>query len=83
MIVAGLADLLICFKRYFTGGSNPPTKEEHMALRHKARLGVGRVLGGIHHVMFCWVVRAPLLALGVWGAYPRPHAHSSIIRAGT
>ena len=83
MIVAGLADLLICFRGYFTGGSNPPAKGARMTLCRTARRVVGRFLGGVHRVMFYWVVRAALLALGIWGAYPQPYARSSSIQAGT
>ena len=79
MIVVGLADLLTCFKSYFTGGSNPPVKERYMALYHNANLIVGRFLGGLQSIMFCWVVRAALLSLGVWSAYPQPYAHCSIL----
>jgi hypothetical protein len=82
LIVAGLSDLLICFKGYCTEGSNPPAKGARMILCRTARRVVGRFLGDVHRVMCCWVVRAALLALGVWCAYPQPHTHSFIIRAG-
>lgn len=82
LIVAGLADLLICFKGYFSGGSNAPAKGARMTLSRTARRVVGRFLGSVHHVMFCWVVRAALLALGVWCAHHQPYARSSSIRAG-
>jgi NYN domain len=53
-----------------------------MALYHTARLATRRFLGGLHHVMFCWVRRATLSALCVWCVHPQFHAHSSIIQAG-
>jgi hypothetical protein len=54
-----------------------------MTLSRRARRLVGYFLGGVYHVMCCRVVRAALLALGVWCAHPQPYAYSSIITAGT
>ena len=50
-----------------------------MAPYHKAKVVAGCFLDGAHKVMFCWVVRAALLLLGVGEAYPQPSAHSFLI----
>jgi hypothetical protein len=41
---------------------------------HNAKLMVGSALKRCHFLMSCWVVRAILLSLGVWCAYPQPNA---------
>jgi hypothetical protein len=76
LLLAAMVDLLICFKSHFTGGSIPSVKEGYMALYHNAKMTVGRVLMCSHKIMFCWVVRAILLTLGIGCAFPQPFAHS-------
>jgi hypothetical protein len=69
-------ELFICFKGHFTGGSNPPAKEGHMVPLHNAKRAIGTFLERSHRLMYCWVVRAALLSLGVWSAYPQPNTLS-------
>jgi hypothetical protein len=48
-----------------------------MVPRHNARLMVGTAIEWCHRLMSSWVVRAALLTLGGWLAYPQPYALSS------
>jgi hypothetical protein len=45
-----------------------------MARVHNAKLTAGSVLERCHCLMSSWVVRATLLSLGGWSAYPQPNA---------
>lgn len=75
LILGGLFDLLVCLKGI--GGSNPPERRVYMGLYRNAKGIFGRFLQKVDQMMSRWVVRAFLLSLGIWCAYPQPNAHYS------
>jgi hypothetical protein len=80
LLAANFLELLVSIWNHGRGGSTPPSKEGIMVSKRNADF-IDAAFGWLHRVLFCWVVRAALLLLGIGVASPQPSRHTFALPA--